>query len=314
MNIIIFFVKKIIRKNRDKFKKMSSNVTASANSLTKNMTNVKSPKFIILIIILIILAVFIYMAWSSYRSYKITSPYFIYGTLDGNQKRTIPAVKIPDPSDGQYGQEFTYCAWLFIKDTNFVQTSTTRSGDNALCTKGTGPLMKVIMNKGSNDLYQRTNSNGVQTWHYPLLSSPGVFLYPDTNKLHIRFNSFDSVYVSADVGNIPLNKWFMLTINCIGNSVDIYINNMLKKRQYVGVLKMNYGDLTINPFGGFDGYISNLRYYNRSIQSWEIDEMYQLGSNTNMVSKLTSLDQKADLSPKYYFTTGFPNSNFEGKN
>ncbi len=293
---------------------MSSNVTASANSLTKNMTknmtNVRSPKFIILIIILIILAVFIYMGWSSYRSYKITSPYFIYGTLDGNQLKTIPAVRIPDPSDGQYGQEFTYCMWLFIKDTNFVQTST--SGNSA-CTKGTGPLMKIIMNKGSNDLYQ-TTTGGVQTWHYPLLSSPGIFLYPDTNKLHIRFNSYDSVYVSADVGNIPLNKWFMLTVNCIGNSVDVYINNMLKKRQYVGVLKMNYGDLTINPFGGFDGYVSNLRYYNRAIQSWEIDEMYQLGTNTNMVSQLTNTQQMADLSPKYFFTTGFPNSDFEGKN
>ncbi len=295
---------------------MSSNVTASANSFTKNisknMTNVKSPNFIILVIILIILAVFIYMGWNSYRSYKITSPYFIYGTLDGNQLKTIPAVRIPDPSDGQYGQEFTYCMWLFIKDTNFVQTSTGSAGSTA-CTKGTGPLMKIIMNKGSNDLHQTTVGNQ-QVWHYPLLSSPGIFLYPDTNKLHIRFNSYDSVYVSADVGNIPLNKWFMLTVNCIGNSVDVYINNMLKKRQHVGVLKMNYGDLTINPFGGFDGYVSNLRYYNRAIQSWEIDEMYQLGTNTKMVSQLTNTQQMADLSPKYFFTTGFPNSNFKGNN
>ncbi len=311
---------------------MSSNVTTSANSLTKNitknMTNVKSPKFFIIIVILIIIGVFIYYAWSSYRSYKVTSPYFIYGTLDGNQGRVIKSQRIPEPSDGQYGQEFTYCTWLFIKDTNFTQTSTTPTSTSStssssssssssatkptVCTKGTGPLMKIIMNKGSNDLYQTTNDDGTQVWHYPLLSCPGVYLYPDTNKLHIRFNAFDSIYESADVGNIPLNKWFMLTIVCIGNSVDIYINNMLKKRQNVGVLKMNYGDLSINPFGGFDGYISNLRYYNRAIQSWEIDEMYQLGTNTNMVSQLTDIKQMANLSPKYYFTTGFPNSNFEG--
>ncbi len=297
---------------------MSSNVTATANSLTKNvtknMTNVKSPKFFILVIILIILALFIYYSWKSYRNYKVTSPYFIYGTLDGNKARTIPAVMVPDPSDGQYGQEFTYCMWLFIKDTNFVQTSTTSTGTSTACTKGTGPLMKIIMNKGSNDLYQTTNNDNQQVWHYPLLSSPGIFLYPDTNKLHIRFNGYDSIYESADVGNIPLNKWFMLTVNCIGNSVDIYINNMLKKRQQVGVLKMNYGDLSINPFGGFDGYISNLRYYNRAIQSWEIDEMYQIGTNTNMVTQLTDIKQMADLSPKYYFNSGFPNSNFYVKN
>ncbi len=286
---------------------MSTNLTKNAASnITKNMTNPKSPKFLIFVILIIIVLVFLYTTWSSYTSYKITSPYFIYVTLDGNITRTIPALRIPDPADGQYGQEFTYCMWLYIKDTNFVN----KTQSDTICTTGTSPLMKVIMNKGSNDL--KKNDNG--TWNYPLLSNPGIFLYPDTNKLHIRFNTFDSLYTSADVGNIPLNKWFMLTVNCIGNSVDIYINNMLKKRQHVGVLRMNYGDLTINPFGGFDGYLSNLRYYNRSIQSWEIDQMYQLGTNLNKVTSTfeTSTQQKADLAPSYFFTTGFPNSSFNG--
>lgn len=285
---------------------MSSNITKNA---AKNLTNPKSSKFIILIIALIV-GIFLYTSWSSYRKYKINSPYFIYGTLDGNITKTIPAIRIPDPSDGQYGQEFTYCTWLYIKDTNFINaSSSTTPGE---CASGSGPLMKVIMNKGSNDLAKKSNG----TWNYPLLSNPGIFLYPDTNKLHIRFNTYESIYTSADVGNIPLNKWFMLTVNCIGSSVDIYINNMLKKRQHVGVLKMNYGDLTINPFGGFDGYLSNLRYYNRSIQSWEIDQMYQMGTNLNKVTSSfeTSTQQKADLSPSYYFTTGFPDSSFQGKN
>jgi hypothetical protein len=36
-------------------------------------------------------------------------------------------------------------------------------------------------------------TTGKDVWNYPLLSNPGIFLYPDTNKLHIRFNTFDSL-------------------------------------------------------------------------------------------------------------------------
>jgi hypothetical protein len=263
-----------------------------------------SKKTIILIVIAILLIIYIYTVYQSYKSYRTSSPYLIQGTIEGTSPKTIEAYKIPQPTDGQYGQEFTYSCWLYIKDTNFVNATETCNMDN-----GMGPLAKLIFNKGSKDLF-KTQVNGQTVWHYPTLSSPGVYLYPNTNKLHIRFNTYDtnSPYKSADVGNIPLNKWFLLTIVLIGNSVDIYINNMLKKREKMGVVKLNYGDVNINSFGGFNGYLSNLRYYNRAVEYWEIDENYQLGAN--MKQPVENIQQIANLSPNYFFTTGYPNSNF----
>jgi hypothetical protein len=291
---------------------MSSNVNAMKNAS-------KSPKKILLIIAGIILLVFLYYTIQSYRTYKSSSPFLVVDTIEGSSQKRIEANRIADPTDGKYGQEFTYCTWLYIKDTNFIKTS---DSDNQECNidNSGSPLFRMIFNKGSDDLkkiqQQIKQPDGtmktVSIWHYPTLSCPGVFLYPNTNKLHIRFNTFEkgSIYKSADVGNIPLNKWFMLTIVLIGNSVDIYINNMLKKREVVGVVKMNYGDLHIGSYGGFDGYLSNFRYFNRSVQSWEIDEMYQVGVGTEMRQPVANIQQVANLSPNYFFTTGFANSNF----
>ena len=293
--------------------KMSSN--NAVKNVASSMTNYKSPKFILSVILLLLILLFIYTTVTSYKSYQATSPILVNGTIEGNAMRRIPANQILDPTYGQYGQEFTYSTWLYIKDTNFGTV-------NTVCdiASGSGPMFKVIFNKGSDDLYSiptDTTINGQTTktykWHYPTLSNPGVFLYPNTNKLHIRFNTYNSdvMYKSADVGNIPLNKWFLLTIVLIGNSADIYINNMLKKRENVGVVRMNYGDLQINPFGGFDGYMSNFRYFNRAVQTWEIDNMYQLGAN--LKAPVENIKEVASLSPSYYFTTGFPNSSFNPK-
>ncbi len=281
---------------------------SSNNSMSKSVGAIRMYSAFGLIIILIIIG-FIYMTYTNYSDYKLNSPYLINGIADGTVSKVIESYKLPEPNDGKYGQEFTYTCWLYIKDTNFLNVSTTIQCDPKA---GTGPMMRVIMNKGSNDLYKYTTGSGAnakEAWHYPLLSSPGVFLYPTTNQLHIRFNTFDSIYKSVDVGNIPLNKWFMLTVVLIGNSVDIYINNLLKKRENIGVVKLNYGNLNISPFGGFDGFTYNLRYFNRAVESWEIDQSYQSGLSqlSNAQVPLTNIQQSANLSNSYFFTTGYPN-------
>ncbi len=295
---------------------MSSNANA-----VKNVS--KSPKTVILAVVGFVILIFLFYTYKSYQTYKSSSPYLVVDTIEGSSQKRIEANRIADPTDGKYGQEFTYCTWLYVKDSNFIKMN---DSDNEECNidNSGSPLFRMIFNKGSDDLKkiqqqvpQPDGSTKTMTvWHYPTLSCPGVFLYPNTNKLHIRFNTFqkDQMYKSADVGNIPLNKWFMLTIVLIGNSVDIYINNSLKKREVIGVVKMNYGDLHIGSYGGFDGYLANFRYYNRAVQSWEIDEMYQVGVGTEMRQPVANIQQVANLSPNYFFTTGFANSNFKGPN
>jgi hypothetical protein len=140
---------------------------------------------------------------------------------------------------------------------------------------------------------------------------PGVWLYPNTNKLHIQFNTYDNVVETSDVGNIPLNMWVNIVVVLIGNSVDIYVNGNLKKRTKLkGVPKINYGDMYISNWGGFIGYLSKLQYFNKAIQPYVIDQIFSTGPSRVFATDTTQgvNDPTANLSQNYWMTTGYPNS------
>ena len=72
--------------------------------------------------------------------------------------------------------------------------------------------------------------------------------------------------------------------------------------------KDNYGDLHINYFGGFQGYMSRFRYYNYAVQPYEIEQICKNGpSSLNDLSN--DLTGPPYLSKKYWLNTGFPQAN-----
>ena len=250
----------------------------------------------------VLVILFIYTTFNGYYNYKKYSPYLIDGITDGTVAQKFSASQLYPSSDSKYGSEFTYSFWIFVKDTNFSNTS---SGSQ--CT-GSAPLLHVF-HKGSTDYVPNGSStNGVVM--YPLLQMPGVWLYPNTNKLNIRFNTYENVVETADIGNIPMNMWVCIVIVLIGNSVDIYINGNLKKRTKLsGVPKINYGDFYTSNWGGFQGYLSRLRYFNRAIEPFVIDQIFNLGPSKDFSSKGNgAFDSSAQLSSNYWMTTGYPNS------
>ena len=268
---------------------MSSNNTGNVNK-----TMFGGFMFIVLAVIVVF---FIYSQYKGYNEFLSSSPYLVTNIKDGTVATKIPSYKIQAPSDNKYGSEFTYSFWLFINDTNFV------SGAAANCAVGSaGCNMKHIFHKGSNDYYQ-TNTG----YHQPLLQSPGVWLYPNTNKLGINLNTYGSLYETCDIGNIPLNMWVNITIILIGNSVDVYVNGNLKKRQKLqGVPKLNFGDLFVSNYNGFLGYISRLRYFNYAVQPYILDEIYKNGPGTTFEQSMPLGQAAATLSPNYWMTTGYP--------
>ena len=130
--------------------------------------------------------------------------------------------------------------------------------------------------------------------------------------MNIRFNTYENVVETSDVGNIPLNMWVNIIIVLIGNSVDVYVNGNLKKRTKLsGVPKINYGDFYTSNWGGFQGYLSRLRYFNYAIQPFMIDQLFNMGPSTSFASNINQglNDPSAVLSQNYWMTTGYPNSN-----
>jgi hypothetical protein len=84
----------------------------------------------------------------------------------------------------------------------------------------------------------------------------------------------------------------------------------LKKRTKLnGVPKINYGDFYMSYYGGFNGYLSKVRYFNNAIQPFQIDKIFEDGpSRTFESNSNSSLGAPApSLSANYWMTTGFPN-------
>ncbi len=283
---------------------MSSNSANASTNGNKNKGGGGMGLFMGILLIIIFLYL-IYTQIVGYRSYYSSSPYLIEGIVDGNVARKIPANKLPLSSDTAYGSEFTYSFWIFLNDTNFAGNATSTCGGDAEI----APLFKHIFHKGSYDFYAPSVPD--KPYHYPLLQSPGVWLYPNTNKLNIRFNTYDNVVETADIGNIPLNMWVNINIILIGNSVDVYVNGNLKKRTKLGgVPKINYGDLYITNWLGFLGYLCRFRYFNYAIQPFQVDEIFRLGPAPEIENDVTNQLSRpaADLSPNYWLTSGYPSS------
>ena len=261
----------------------------------KNIVNNKiSYTLIITVIVGILILIYVIYTIRNYIYYKKSSPFLIQDTINASSTpMVINANKIMDSIDSQYGIELTYSFWSYINDSH--------------CANNNG-INHHIFNKGSND-YSMSNTGNGPSGNYPLLQSPGVWLDSSENKLIIQFNTFNNIAEYANIGNIPLNKWVNIAIILIGNSVDVYVNCNLKRRVTLsGVPKLNAGNLYIANWNGFNGYLSNFRYYNYALKPFQLDQI--CGSfQPSSVSPVQSLSTSAAyLSPNYWMTTGYPNS------
>jgi hypothetical protein len=93
----------------------------------------------------------------------------------------------------------------------------------------------------------------------------------------------------------------------IEDKLDVYVNANLKKRfDLGGIPKQNYGDIFIAKWGGFQGFLSRLRYYSYALPFYSIEKIYDQGPSQAPCSDAGA--KPPALSPDYWMTTGFPNT------
>ena len=185
-----------------------------------------------------------------------TSPYVIKGLVPGN----VPLVIKQDPSiDGavpiersdnkENGIELSWSIWINISDL------------------GKSNQYQHIFHKGDNNIQSEGEYSGM---NYPN-NAPGLYISPSTNELIVIMNTFTTINEEIRIPNIPMNKWIHIVIRVEDNKLDIYINGALAKRHILGnVVKQNYGNVNVCLNGGFQGFISNLRYYSYALQPGDI--------------------------------------------
>jgi len=196
-------------------------------------------------------------------------------TQDPNVKGSKTVYRSVNASDGI---EFSWSVWIYINDLDIS------SGK-----------YKHIFSKGN----YGPNQNGINAPN----NAPGLYIAPNTNQLCVIMDTYEVIGEEVDIPDIPLNKWVNIIIICKNKSLNVYINGTItKSAELIGVPKQNYGDVYVAMNSGFNGYISNLWYYNHALGTLAIEDLVQRGPNTTMTDSSSLTNKNADyLSLRWYF-------------
>uniref|UniRef100_A0A6C0CJT7 Uncharacterized protein n=1 Tax=viral metagenome TaxID=1070528 RepID=A0A6C0CJT7_9ZZZZ len=169
------------------------------------------------------------------------------GPQDGSQPATVPAASAPlsGADKGAYGMQW----WMYVKDWSY----------------GYGQEKEVVVRSDPSN---------------PGIYNPRVVLHPTDNTLKIYVSVFpsdnssgtsepapstsagstDDVFI-CEVPNIPLQRWFSVSVSVFTRNLDVYIDGKLVKSCFLsGVPKPAAGDIKINSNGGFAGLLCNFQH------------------------------------------------------
>jgi hypothetical protein len=181
------------------------------------------------------------------------SPYIFKGSKNAKRSLVInqdPRYSSSIPlkrSHGKKDAEFSYTLWLLIENTEY------RYGE-----------WKHIFHKGNDSAYP--------------LRAPGLYLHPRDNTLRVYMNTNKDILEYVDIQNIPVRKWVHVSLVLEGRALNIYINGKLKtKKVFETVPRQNYGNLWVSLFGGFEGFLSKMRYHNYALEYPEVESIVKDG-------------------------------------
>ncbi|NBR15687.1 MAG: hypothetical protein EBU01_14085, partial [Crocinitomicaceae bacterium] len=138
-------------------------------------------------------------------------------------------------------------------------------------------------------------------------NAPGVYVSMDGSNnnatLNIYFDTQTNNRSSFVIDNIPMQKWFFVSIILKGNFLDVYINGSISQRETVNeVFKQNFDPIQIGANGGFNGKLSNLVYYSYAVSPFQLQNIYATGPNLTE-SSLTAQSSTSNnyISSMWYY-------------
>jgi hypothetical protein len=215
---------------------------------------------------------FIYAGWfgDSTRSTNLTP-----NPVDSSSTTVVPGSKAP-PQKGPHGGDYGMQWWMYINDWDY------KFGER-----------KPVIRRGDNGVY-----------------NPFVFLHPTENTLSVKISVFpadgsttgssepaptgstgeatDDSF-TCSVPNVPLQKWFAVSVSVSGRNLDIYLDGQLVRSCLLsGVPKSSAGNLEIMPGGGFSGSVIDTYYYSRSLVPADAQSFFSKGTNGPSTNSLPS--------------------------
>jgi hypothetical protein len=239
----------------------NSNLNSNSNSNKVNQNNDNKSTLvrdiIIVVVILIVFGVVIYFLSNMLKKYllgKNDQPWVIQNSKNAKNSLVITqdpknenSVTLYRSDNENAGAEFTYSFWFVIENLEY------KYGE-----------WKHMFHKGNKSSYPNR--------------APGVFIHPTKNSIRVYMNTINNVLEYVEIDNIPIKRWVHMSVVLNGQYLDLYINGYLRKRHELsGVVKQNFGDLWLNLFGGFEGYMCRMRYYRRALEYNEVESIVRNG-------------------------------------
>lgn len=249
------------------FNTFSTNkATSGTKEFLESNSLVAKLAFLLLVLFGFIILLQVGISIISYLLKPNYSPHLIDGMVDAKEMIIFPqdpsnndAVTIYRSVDAKDGLEFTWSTWIFI---NNLQTN--------------AGMFKHVFSKGNSNLTE----NGLIQPN----NAPGLYIAPNTNALVVIMNTFNVINEEIIIPDIPINKWVNVIIRCQNTTLDVYINGTIARSiNLISIPKQNYGDVYVAMNGGFDGYISDLWYYNYSLGTAAIQKILDKGPNTKLI-------------------------------
>lgn len=210
-------------------------------------------------------------------------------------------ISLPRSNNKTTGLEFTWSLWL-----NFTNSNISTGSPN---------VFHNIFNVG-NKTYDAVT--GIATVN----NAPGVYMIQDTEQdtnTNHAFSGYAKLRIlmdeesqsntpSIDVENLPYNKWFHVAIRLENTVMDVYINGLLTQRTtFDAVPKQNFYDVNVCQNGGFNGYMSNLQYFSRALNVFDINSIIFWGPSLTPATvngestNISALKTYDYLSSDWYF-------------
>lgn len=240
--------------------------------------------FLLLVLIVFILLMRVGIQIISYYMSPSQTPTLVNGMIDATHMQIIPqepgvahAKPVLRSVNQEEGIEFTWAIWTYIKNLK---------PENQY---------KHVFHKGNNQI------DGGLGLNFPN-NAPGLYIAPHTNNFVVVMNTFDKIKEEVVIEDIPMNKWISVIIRVENHNLDVYINGVIVKRHILSsVPKQNYGDVYVSMNGGYNGFTSDLKYWNYALNVREIQKIVDKGPNLDMKDKSMIESEPRYFSLRWFF-------------
>lgn len=261
----------------------------------------KTTKTIVILLVIEIILIILYFIYPS-----INTSFYVQGgkqlinlPVTLNNTNSIATYQTLNNNSDNYSYQYAISFWFNI-DSLPPSTNKNYSNYTDILTYGDNPCIQYNASTNTLLITVKTNNNNnisiVDLTHQLELKLDNATNGDEINNLKDQIkqtihkvntipiqNEIDSkgnriIYLKK---NILLQKWNNLIINYNGGTLDIFLNGKLEKSAVGVVPYITYDTLIVGSVNGLSGGISNLIYYNKTLDIFNIKKLYNTMKDKN---------------------------------